>query len=170
MERYFYNTSIYIGNLALSGEFLWSWNEVVLCFPVNLVANKNKTKTSDGVSILIRKISRWTIIWEENFVLIRKGDGVLWLFQIKKKRKNIIHWIHYLIDAVCIWWRDFWGQEQSVLCLAGMPAQYLWWIQDELSTLENIKKFQLLLYKDSYISQSVSTDSDGNGAVYGHYD
>lgn len=61
-ERYFYNAGIFIGNLALSGAFLWSWNEVVLCSPVNLVANKNKTKTSDVISILIRKMSRWTII------------------------------------------------------------------------------------------------------------
>lgn len=42
--------------------------------------------------------------------------------------------------------------------------------KDELSTSENTKKFQLLLYKDSCVSQSVSTDSDGNRAVYGHYD
>lgn len=42
--------------------------------------------------------------------------------------------------------------------------------KDELSTSENIKKFQLLLYKGSYISQNVSTDSDGNTAVCGHYD
>lgn len=88
MERYFYNASIYIGNLALSGVFLWSWNEAVLRSPVNLVANKNKTKTSDGISILIRKISRWTITCEENFVLIKKGDTVLWLFQIRKKRRK----------------------------------------------------------------------------------
>lgn len=85
-ERYFYN--VYIGNLALSGEFLWSWNEVVLRSPVNLVANKNKTKTSDGIATLIRKISRWTIICEENFVLIKKGNAVLWLFQIRKKKKD----------------------------------------------------------------------------------
>lgn len=41
------------------------------------MANKNKTKTSDDVSILIRKIRKQTIICEENFVLIKKGDDAL---------------------------------------------------------------------------------------------
>lgn len=52
------------------------------------MANKNKNKTSDGISILIRKMSRWTIICEENFVWIKKDDDVLWLFQIRKKIKK----------------------------------------------------------------------------------
>lgn len=52
------------------------------------MANKNKNKTSDGISTLIRKMSRWTIICEENFVWIKKDDDVLWLFQIRKKIKK----------------------------------------------------------------------------------
>lgn len=129
-ERYFYN--VYIGNLALSGEFLWSWNEVVLHSPVNLVANKNKTKTSDGIATLIRKISRWTIICEENFVLIKKGNAVLWLFQIRKKKKDysVDEWFDWcclylmkrLLGAECV--VPIWNATTVVMVNSKMNFQH----------------------------------------------
>lgn len=89
----------------------------------------------------------------------------------EEKEKRIIQWMNGLIGAVCIWWRDFFGGRSRVRCayLEHYHSSY-GEIKDEHSTSENIKKFQLLLYKGSCISQSVSTDSDGNRAVYGHYD
>lgn len=64
--------------------------------------------------------------------------------------------------------RLFWGQEQSAY-LEHYHSSY-GEFKDEHSTSEHIKKVQFLLYKESCISQSVSTDSDGNRAVCDHYD
>lgn len=134
------------------------------------MANKNKNKTSDGISTLIRKMSRWTIICEENFVWIKKDDDVLWLFQIRKKIKkdySVDEWFDWCClylqkrllgaGAECV--VPIWNTTTVVMVNSKMNIQHQ----------KTLTDFSFCCRRTPTLVR-VSTGSDGNRAVYGHYD
>ena len=60
-----------------------------------------ENKKKDSIWILIRKIDRWSIICEEIFVTIKKGNDVLRLFQIRKEKVKFHGWMIWPVLFVC---------------------------------------------------------------------